>query len=84
MRQQKRKLPRYLVAATFLAFMALAATNFAPSAEARLDGGAHFERDHSEKFNSFWANIIKLVKVIILHSGISGVVGHSGPNNSCS
>jgi len=82
MLRRDRKLPQYMLAAAFLAFLALGATSFAPSAEARLDGGDHHENSHSEKnTHSFWAHIIKAVRLFILHPiGIGG----SGPSHTCS
>lgn len=82
MLQRERKLPWYLLAAAFLMCLALAAASFAPSAEARLDGGYRHESNHTEKSTyTFWAQVLKAVKVFVLHSiGTGG----SGPNNACS
>lgn len=82
MLQRERKLPRFLRAVALLMVLALAATSFAPSAEARLDGGYHHESSHTEKpAYSFWAQVLKAVKAFILHSiGTGG----SGPNHTCS
>jgi hypothetical protein len=83
MLRRDRKLPQYMLAAVFLTFLALAATSFAPSAEARLDGGYHHESNHGDKnAYSFWAHIVKAVKVFILHHSIG--LGGSGPSHTCS
>ena len=82
MLQRERKLPRYLLAAAFLMVLALTAASFAPSAEARLDGGYQSESNHDEKSAySFWAQVLKAVKVFILHSIRTG---GSGPSHTCS
>ena len=82
MLRRDRKLPRYLLAAVFLTFLALATASSAPSAEARLDGGSHHETNRGEKnAYSFWAHILKAVKVFILHTMRTG---GSGPTRTCS
>ena len=83
MLRRDRKLPQYMLAAAFLTFLALAGTSFAPSAEARLDGGHHYESSHSEKnAYSFWAQVLKAVKVFILRHAAG--IGGSGPSHTCS
>lgn len=82
MLQRERKLPRYLLAAAFLMVLALAAASFAPSAEARLDGGYHHESNRGEKnVYSFWDQVVKAVKVFISRSIRTG---GSGPSRTCS
>ena len=82
LQRNKRKLPRYVVAASFIAFLSLGAASLAPSAEARLDGGSHHESTRGEKDGfGFWANIVKVFRTLIRHH-VSG--GNPGSGNTCS